>query len=118
MAYNYFPTGYQPFYQVPQQTPPQTQSAPQNAIQWVQGIEGAKAYPVMAGSSVLLMDSEESCFFIKTADAAGMPTLRIFDYSERTQNKPKEVDMSAYITREEFDKVIAELKPRKEKKDA
>lgn len=117
MAYNnYFPVGY-PFYQMPQQTQPQAQSAPQNGIQWVQGIEGAKAFPVGAGQSALLMDSEESIFFIKTADQAGMPTLRVFDYSERTQTTP--APKVEYVTREEFEKAIAELTPKKkEKKDA
>ena len=117
MAYNsYFPMGY-PVYQMPQQMQPQAQSGPQNGIQWVQGIEGAKAFPVGAGQSALLMDSEESVFFIKTADPAGMPTLRVFDYTERTQTAP--TPKVEYVTREEFERAIADLMPKKkEKKDA
>ena len=86
------------------------QTAP---IIWVQGEEGAKAYMVAAGNSVLLMDSENSTFYIKSTDASGMPQpLRVFDYSERTASqkqpthtaqKPKE----EYVTRQEFNALTA-----------
>ena len=98
MAYNnyMFPQGYYPAiipqYQqtVPQiqQNVPQQQAQPQNnGIIWVQGEQAAKGYPVAPNQSVLLMDSEQSAFYIKSADNAGMPQpLRIFDYSERNTN--------------------------------
>lgn len=75
-------TGYQsPMMQQP--TAQTAQAAP--SIIWVQGEEGAKAYMVAAGNSVLLMDSENSAFYIKSTDASGMPLpLRVFDYKERT----------------------------------
>ena len=98
MAYNsnyMFPQGYYPAiipqYQqtVPQiqQNVPQQQAQPQNnGIIWVQGEQAAKGYPVAPNQSVLLMDSEQSAFYIKSADNAGMPQpLRIFDYSEITR---------------------------------
>lgn len=108
----YFPQNYQ--YQ-----PYQNYQQQQNGVVWVQGIEGAKAYPVASGASVLLMDSEENVFYIKTTDQSGMPSpLRVFDYTERT-DAPK-VDTSAFVTRDEFEKRLSELnrKPKaKEKKD-
>ncbi len=68
---------------------------------------------VAAGNSVLLMDSENSTFYIKSTDASGMPQpLRVFDYSERTASqkqpaqtvqKPKE----EYVTRQEFNALTA-----------
>lgn len=67
-----------PFPQVQQQTPPQ------NGINWVQGEEGARAYMVAPGCTVLLMDSDGCSFYLKSADASGMPQpLRVFDYVER-----------------------------------
>ena len=89
---------------------PQPQTNQSNII-WVQGEAGAKAYPVQPGGSVLLMDSEGECFYIKTADNVGMPgPLRKFSFEEivegqvvNTQEAPE------YITREEFEKKIAEL---------
>lgn len=109
MAYNnYFPIGYQnPYYQP--NVPPIAQPAPQGQQQgqgvvWVQGIEGAKAHPVAAGQAVLLMDSDADCMYLKSADATGMPSLRIFDYKERTAatTSPKNADLSGFITKEDI----------------
>lgn len=101
--------------------PNQTHQEQKDSINWVQGEAGAKSFFVPAGQTTMLMDSEESVFYIKSVDASGMPLpLRIFDYKERnvqenkaTQNAPQEipqVDMSNYITREEFEKRINGLK--------
>ena len=91
-------------------------TAPQNnGIQWVQGEEAAKSYYVQPGKSVLLMDSESKCFYIKSVDASGMPLpLRIFDYTERTQTAPASSTTNStpnndYITREEFERRISEI---------
>lgn len=65
--------------------PQQAQTQTQSPIIWVQGIEAAKAYMVAPGASVLLMDAEAQTFYIKAADASGMPQpLRIFEYHEIT----------------------------------
>lgn len=114
MAYPYFPAGYQPYQPQMMQNYQQQQSS---GIIWVQGIEAMKSYPVGAGQSVLLMDSESNCFGIKTADSSGMPLpLRIFDYVERkaAQERVREsqgapVDLSAYVTREELEARIAQI---------
>lgn len=88
-------------YQQPQQSAP---------IIWVQGEEGAKAYMVAAGNSVLLMDSESSVFYIKSTDASGMPQpLRVFDYTERGKQAVEKVESKndKFVTREEFDALRA-----------
>jgi hypothetical protein len=126
----YIPYGYQPgyygqampdqlaqlrqnAYQQPMigQTAQQTQGTP--SIIWVQGEEGAKAYMVAAGNSVLLMDSENSAFYIKSTDASGMPLpLRVFDYKERTtaaKTPPQTAQQPGveFVTRAEFDALAA-----------
>ena len=110
----YYPTQYNalPTYQSVGATQPT-----HNGITWVQGIEAAKSYLVGAGQSVLLMDSETSCFYIKSTDTSGMPMpLRVFDYKERTQTQTQApvasptVDLSGYITREEFDEFKKSLR--------
>ena len=59
------------------------------------------------GSSVILMDAESNVFYIKSADASGMPMMRTFDYTERTA--PQQPVQAAqqprgdYVTRSEFD---------------
>lgn len=117
---NGFPIGYQPYqYTVPTpQMPSQSVTQPNvnNAIKWVQGEAGAKSYYVGAGESVLLMDSEKDCFYIKSVDASGVPLpLRIFDYSERAKEPVVQqtvpipqpsIDLSDYMTREEITDLI------------
>jgi hypothetical protein len=126
MAYNnYFPQYYPnqvPMMQTPQQMPVGQPTMPQNAqaasgngITWVQGEAAAKSFPVGAGQSALLMDSEESVFYIKSTDQSGMPQpLRIFDYTERTAQhseagitKKPDVD---YVSRSEFEEFREDVK--------
>ena len=90
------------------QQPQQTQQVNQGIL-WVQGEAGAKSYLVAPNTSVLFMDSENSNFYIKTTDAAGMPALRTFAYKEVTvgtqdQQKQAEVNLDdKYVTRKEYD---------------
>lgn len=93
-----------------------------NGIIWVQGEAGAKAYPVAPGNSVLLMDSEAECFYIKSTDSSGIPMpLRVFSYNEivQTQQTQHQQNMTAdteqYVTKSEFDelkKVIEDMQSR------
>ena len=56
-----------------------------NGIQWVQGVEGAKAFQLQPNSNAILMDSEnDGIFYIKVSDAVGMCNLRTFQYKEIT----------------------------------
>lgn len=109
---------YQPQAQVPQ-------ASQQSPILWVQGEEAAKAYMVAPGATVLLMDSEGQSFYLKSTDPQGMPLpLRIFDYVERTAQKPLEqpqISTGEFVTRREFEALAARvgeiLTPVKEDKD-
>lgn len=128
MAYNnYFPASYyQPTYTQPQMIPQQAiqptvpQQQPQqnnSSIIWVQGEAAARSFNVMPNQSVMLLDSESSTFYIKSADASGMPLpLRIFDYTERNTNQnveqpqiQKHTEDPEYVTRDEFERKIAEI---------
>ena len=123
MAYNnYFPQYQQAYpqgyYNVPQNAPqmPQNASAGSGSgMIWVQGEASAKAYPVASGQSVLLMDSEESTFYIKSTDQSGMPQpLRIFDYTERSAQKSEagiaKATSSEFVSRSEFDEFREDVK--------
>lgn len=118
MNYTGFPTNYNPIGYAQPITPmmqaPQTtnfnSTSPNNTIVWVQGEAGAKAYPVAAGTSLLLMDSESRQFYIKSTDQSGMPMpLRTFTYEEVVGTISTSKDVSNYITREEFEKRISEI---------
>ena len=134
MAYNNgFPMSYQQIYPsynyVPQQQLNQpvvqqvTQPVNDTGILWVQGEAGAKSWAVAPGKSVMLMDSESNTFYIKSSDNSGMPMpLRIFDYTERTQQSTQpvnviqheQIDTSQFITKEEFEKRLSEFVQRSE----
>ena len=100
-----------------QQPTPQPQS---NGIVWVQGESAAKSFPVAPNTTVMLLDSESSVFYLKTSDASGMPLpLRVFDYKERTQNPsnlpvnaPKndcEVNFDNFVTYDKLNEILASL---------
>lgn len=86
--YNGFPVTYQPLYPQPQysyQPQPQPQQAQNNSIIWVSGEAGAKAYLVAPNTTVQLWDSESQSIYLKSADASGMPSMKILDYTIRDQ---------------------------------
>ena len=126
MAYNNFPVGYQPMYYPQQQyasqqqyAPPVQQSQPQmpavnqqqqpnNSIIWVQGEAGAKSYLVAPNTTVQLWDSENQTIYLKSADASGMPSMKVLDYKIREMEQsaqPQVVNQQArdYVTRTELD---------------
>ena len=122
MVYNGFPATYQPM--VPMMQQPQVQIQPQMQVQpqpqqqqgsgvmcvWVQGESGAKGYPVAAGTTVMLLDSENQTFYIKSTDSSGMPMpLRTFDFVERIQNPNQDKKTENYVTWEDFEKRLAEM---------
>ena len=95
---------------------PQMQTVPQQQVNqgllWVSGEVGAKSYLVAPNSTVLLMDSDAQRFYLKSADNAGMPSLRIFEYSEVTNtpttsvnapNLDENVLNDKFVTREEYE---------------
>lgn len=100
---------------------PNTAQQPQqneNGIIWVQGEAAAKAYLVAPGKSILLMDSESNKFYIKSADASGMPIpLRIFTYSEETAVNTPQIDTSQFVTRKELEEVLAKFNMNEEVKN-
>lgn len=71
---------------VPLVTQPQGQPASMSGPVFVNGEAGAKGYLVAAGNTVMLIDADPDAntFWLKSADASGMPSMRTFDYVERT----------------------------------
>lgn len=117
MAYNSgFPMNYQPMYQpmaYPQQNTVPNQQ--QGNLIWVQGEAGAKSYLISPNTTMPLWDSESQTIYLKSADASGMPTMKILDYTIREQNnQPTSALMqsSDYVTHDElsdFEKRIKEF---------
>lgn len=132
MAYNNgFPITYQPIYYQPQaqQQPLVPQMQPQQAppssntnIIWVSGEAGAKSYLVAPNTTVQLWDSEAQTIYLKSADASGMPTMKILDYTIR-DSAPVQNSSSAlmqdptpeYVTKSEFSAFEDKLQKQLEK---
>ena len=110
---NGFPIGYQPaqiYY--PSQQVQQPQPQQNNGIIWVQGEAGAKSYLVAPNTTVQLWDSESQVIYLKSADASGMPSIKVLDYTIR-DSAPKhptpvgpQVD---YATKEDVGALQGEL---------
>lgn len=110
-----------------QPTPPQAQMQQSSPIIWVSGEAGAKSYLVAPGNTVMLLDAENSVFYLKSADASGMPLpLRIFDYKERSAmpsqavsspTSGETVNFDNFVTRKEFDELKASIASQKKTKD-
>lgn len=93
MAYNSgFPVGYQPYYpqyqyqnpQVPTQMP-MSQPRQIGGRVWVSGEGGAKAFILSPNESAELWDSEQQTIYLKSADASGIPSMKILDYTIRSE---------------------------------
>lgn len=95
-----------------------------SAIEYVNGIEGAKAYIMQPNSTKWLMDSDGSYFYLKSSNAQNQANVRMFEYKEIDMSTKKakevatsnEIDMSEYVKKEDFDalkKTVASLKKSK-----
>ena len=126
---NGYPATYQQYY--PQYQPvspvsPQNNAqAQQNGIIWVSGEAGAKAYLVAPNNTVQLWDSENQTIYLKSADASGMPSMKVLDYTIREMNKNPSKNVSSladdnlpiYATKDEIKAVFEQIKVLRAKVD-
>lgn len=109
---SYYPT--YPQMNVQPQYNPQNQNT--GGIIWVQGEAGAKSYMVAPNTTVQLWDSETNTIYLKSADASGMPSMRILDYTIRDNTSPQShADLSAnYVTQDDLKALERKLNERLE----
>lgn len=123
MAYNnYYPAGYQPYPMQSNAYPTQmsvgqNQPNAQSALTWVQGEGAAKSYLVAPGCTVALFDNESQTIYIKSADASGMPSMRILDYTFRdsTAQGKRGLAESDFATKEDVSLIREEIDSLKAK---
>ena len=77
----------------------------QNGPIKVTGIDGARAYPVIPSTTIVLFDANEDYFYLKTTDAVGYQTIRTFRFTE-VKDEPQS---NQYVTVEEFNKFKEEI---------
>lgn len=111
MAYNYFPS-------YPQYMPQGNsfQNGTSSPI-WVQGEAGAKSYMVAPNQTVTLWDSEAQVIYLKSADASGMPSIKVLDYTIRdnTPKSPEIHDLTGFATKDDILAVKKEIEDIKAK---
>ena len=128
MAYNNgFPMSYQQYYpqqqvgfqqpmNIPQQAQQQMMTPPTIHAEIVQVSNKSEAmnFPVGAGQAQMMMAKDDSAIFIKTAFANGQSN--IVEYIRKAPDP--ETPPADYITREEFERRLAELaKPEKKEEN-
>lgn len=122
MAYN-FPVNYQPYYPSYQQMSQAQMSGAaqpqQSGIIWVQGEAGAKSYLVAPNNTVQLWDSERQTIYLKSADASGMPSMRILDYTIRQEssnspNIPTQNVSSIEVSKKDLEALQSQIDALKE----
>lgn len=93
------------------QIPPQSSSG----LLFVLGESDAQSYPVAPNNTVVLWDKNNTTLYIKTVDAQGIPSMQIFDYTERTQNAPQKGAEIDYVKRADFDALKKEFEALRSK---
>lgn len=100
-----------PYQQMQTPTPMQ----PTNDMLWVLGEVEAQSYPVAPNNTVILWDKNRPTIYIKSANAQGVPSIRILDFVERSINAPKTpIDESFstpdnFVTKDEFNALKGKL---------
>lgn len=116
---NMFPASYNPYY-YQQYQPQMQQNNQQGNLIWVQGEAGAKSYLVAPNTTVQLWDSEAQRIYLKSADASGMPSIKILDYTIQGGTgvaAAPAVDASQYVARDEFEALKTQISGLKKQID-
>lgn len=100
-----------PYQQMQTPTPMQ----PTNDMLWVLGEVEAQSYPVAPNNTVILWDKNRPTIYIKSANAQGVPSIRILDFVERSINAPKTPTDESFnipdnfVTKDEFNALKGKL---------
>lgn len=90
----------QPMQQPMQQAPMQTQTT--NDFLWVLNENEATSYPVAPNNTVTLWDKNLPTIYIKSVNAQGVPSMRILDFTERTDTSQTPPSGTAFNSANNF----------------
>lgn len=88
--------------QMQMQAPQMPMQAQNNDFIWVLGEVEAVSFPVAANCTVILWDKNNPTIYIKSANAQGVPSMRILDFVERSQNSQKTGQNADFNSTKEF----------------
>lgn len=83
-----------------------------NGVNWVSGVDGARAWQLAPNSNAIMLDREnDGIFYIKSSDNVGMCTIRVFKYEEvkPTQPQNQQIDLSEYVKKSELETYVNSL---------
>ena len=127
--YNYSP--YQPTYYTPQvpqyqqqqyqpqiQQPAQQSYSPainQSGIIWISGESEAAMFPVGPNNAVVLWTKDGKTIYLKSADATGKPSMKVYDLVERAETASNgqmadDAKTPAYATKEDLGAVVGAVR--------
>ena len=102
---------------------PQTSNFNQQTnITFVNGIEGAKAFQMSPNSSALLMDSDNSKFYVKSTDSLGVAKISSYSFTEDENlygsNQPSQDTTNiVQLSKEEYDSLVSKVAELEAKTD-
>nr|DAE11387.1 MAG TPA: hypothetical protein [Myoviridae sp. ctWiL39]DAW30444.1 MAG TPA: hypothetical protein [Bacteriophage sp.]DAW46121.1 MAG TPA: hypothetical protein [Caudoviricetes sp.] len=70
----------------------------------VSGFEEARNYPVMFGSSELLMDNNRDVFYVKSVDALGKQMVSSYKFEKIENDSPEN-----YVSKQQFDELAGKI---------
>lgn len=108
----------QPMMQQPIQQPQQQNYSPvinQSGIIWISGEQEAAMYPIAPNNAVALWEKSGKTIYLKSADATGKPTMRVYDLVERSQSVSDGISeqgdkLPAYATKDDLAAVVGVVK--------
>ena len=77
-------------------------------IQTVKGIAGARAFAIPPSSGVILMDTDDSVFYLKSTDANGLETVKAYEFTEKETDTP-ELNADKFVLKSDFDKLAEKV---------
>ena len=108
-----YPPYYQPYPQPYTPSYPSQGNGPTFAF--VNGLEGAKSYQIAPNQTAVLMDNENSAFYIKTANAIGQSTMQYFKAVACTEADIRGPVQTPYATKDEIGGILARLEALEKK---
>ena len=112
MAFNpYYPYPQSPYGQ-PNYGSFQQPQMQQNTYAFVNGIEGAKSFPMQPNQTVMLMDSEQPIAYMKQSNNMGQATIKYFkllEVSEDDLRNKNQAPKAEYVLKADFDDLVAKV---------
>ena len=88
-------------YKQPYQMQPMAQKTANDLI-FVLNETEATSYPVAPNATVVLWDKNNPTIYVKSADAQGVPSIRVLDFVERTMAPAQPQNSAQYVKQDEF----------------